>query len=231
MVEVSLGPRYTAAEPVRTELKIPLCVSHFCRGPHCRIGSQGPLGSSPLRWTSRRLGRHLARRRWRLLQRAGAGKDRYRCSGGGRSTLARQLADPGTLRDPGYPVPPLTSPERLPSEAPLPARPEPQIRWEPPPGVAPVDPGHREDQPALHVAPVDVLPGTSPKLWLSAAPSGWWTAFTWIRNVGLVIGLFVVWQLWGTAISQHHEQHHSRTPSRRQYASTILRLPRRRVPR
>ena len=49
--------------------------------------------------------------------------------------------------------------------------------------------------------------GTRRNCAFSAAPSGWWTAFTWIRNVGLVIGLFVVWQLWGTAISQHHEQH------------------------
>ena len=32
------------------------------------------------------------------------------------------------------------------------------------------------------------------------------TAFTWIRNVGAVMLLFVVWQLWGTAISQHQAQ-------------------------
>ena len=36
--------------------------------------------------------------------------------------------------------------------------------------------------------------------------SGWITAFTWIRNIGAVILLFVVWQLWGTAIAQHHAQ-------------------------
>jgi sortase A len=52
-----------------------------------------------------------------------------------------------------------------------------------------------------------VLPNDTPKVWLSTAPSGWWTAFTWIRNVGIVIFLFVAWQLWGTSISQHHEQH------------------------
>ncbi len=36
--------------------------------------------------------------------------------------------------------------------------------------------------------------------------AGWVTVFTWIRNVGAIMLLFVVWQLWGTAISQHHDQ-------------------------
>src|SRR5580704_56178 len=36
--------------------------------------------------------------------------------------------------------------------------------------------------------------------------SGWATVFTWIRNLGAIIILFVVWQLWGTAISQAHAQ-------------------------
>jgi sortase A len=36
---------------------------------------------------------------------------------------------------------------------------------------------------------------------------GWSTVFTWIRNIGAVSILFVVWQLWGTSISQHHDQH------------------------
>ena len=36
--------------------------------------------------------------------------------------------------------------------------------------------------------------------------SGWATVFTWIRNLGAIMLLFVVWQLWGTAISQHHAQ-------------------------
>jgi len=35
---------------------------------------------------------------------------------------------------------------------------------------------------------------------------GWATFFTWIRNLGVVILLFVVWQLWGTGISQAHAQ-------------------------
>ena len=35
---------------------------------------------------------------------------------------------------------------------------------------------------------------------------GWATAFTWIRNLGAIILLFVAWQLWGTSISQHQDQ-------------------------
>jgi LPXTG-site transpeptidase (sortase) family protein len=32
------------------------------------------------------------------------------------------------------------------------------------------------------------------------------TFWTWTRNVGIIVVLFVVWQLYGTAISQHHAQ-------------------------
>jgi LPXTG-site transpeptidase (sortase) family protein len=32
------------------------------------------------------------------------------------------------------------------------------------------------------------------------------TLFGWMRNIGIVILLFVAWQLWGTSISQHHDQ-------------------------
>jgi len=34
----------------------------------------------------------------------------------------------------------------------------------------------------------------------------WFHVFTWTRNVGAIILLFLVWQLWGTSISQHHAQ-------------------------
>jgi LPXTG-site transpeptidase (sortase) family protein len=37
--------------------------------------------------------------------------------------------------------------------------------------------------------------------------TGWFTGYTWVRNIGAVIIFFAVWQLWGTSISQHHEQH------------------------
>ena len=36
--------------------------------------------------------------------------------------------------------------------------------------------------------------------------SRWFSRFTWVRNIGVVVLLFVVWQLWGTAIAQHHAQ-------------------------
>jgi LPXTG-site transpeptidase (sortase) family protein len=36
--------------------------------------------------------------------------------------------------------------------------------------------------------------------------SAWYHVFTWMRNVGLIVLLFVVWQLWGTDIAQHHAQ-------------------------
>ncbi len=38
------------------------------------------------------------------------------------------------------------------------------------------------------------------------APSAGYTAFTWLLNLGAILLLFVAWQLWGTAISQHHAQ-------------------------
>ena len=36
--------------------------------------------------------------------------------------------------------------------------------------------------------------------------AAWATVFTWIRNLGAIMLLFVAWQLWGTAISQHQAQ-------------------------
>ncbi len=30
--------------------------------------------------------------------------------------------------------------------------------------------------------------------------------FGWVRNIGIVMLLFVAWQLWGTSISQRHDQ-------------------------
>jgi sortase A len=34
----------------------------------------------------------------------------------------------------------------------------------------------------------------------------WLTVASWVRNVGAIILLFVAWQLWGTANTQHHDQ-------------------------
>jgi sortase A len=37
------------------------------------------------------------------------------------------------------------------------------------------------------------------------------TIFTWIRNIGVIILLFVAWQLWGTSIGQHQAQQNLRS--------------------
>jgi sortase A len=61
------------------------------------------------------------------------------------------------------------------------------------------------DQPTqVHLLPKG--PAQGPRMRVIAPASGWSTAFTWIRNIGIVLLLFVVWQLWGTSISQHHAQ-------------------------
>ena len=36
--------------------------------------------------------------------------------------------------------------------------------------------------------------------------STWFSIFTWVRNIGIIVLLFVAWQLWGTAIAQHQAQ-------------------------
>jgi sortase A len=46
---------------------------------------------------------------------------------------------------------------------------------------------------------------------VTSVHSAWFTVFTWTRNIGAIILLFVVWQLWGTSISQHHAQSQLKT--------------------
>ena len=41
---------------------------------------------------------------------------------------------------------------------------------------------------------------------VTVSHAAWVTVFTWIRNIGAIMLLFVAWQLWGTAISQHEAQ-------------------------
>ena len=45
---------------------------------------------------------------------------------------------------------------------------------------------------------IDALDGRSRERWLTVA--------SWVRNIGAIILLFVAWQLWGTAITEHHSQ-------------------------
>jgi sortase A len=60
-----------------------------------------------------------------------------------------------------------------------------------------------EDEPkeARDVGPEAAVTGHT-----TGVHSAWFIVFTWTRNIGAIILLFVVWQLWGTSISQHHEQ-------------------------
>jgi LPXTG-site transpeptidase (sortase) family protein len=57
------------------------------------------------------------------------------------------------------------------------------------------------------VVPIDDVPRDVPIRGMSTSLLGWSTFYTWMRNIGIVMVLFVAWQLWGTSISQHHEQH------------------------
>ena len=63
----------------------------------------------------------------------------------------------------------------------------------------------------------------------------WLTIASWIRNIGAIILLFVAWQLWGTAITQHQSQdalksqfgakvHHSVKPAAFRLIPTTARL-------
>lgn len=67
-----------------------------------------------------------------------------------------------------------------------------------------------EEFPDVIAAPVPDAP-TSGELARETATvtrehSAWFHVFTWMRNIGAILLLFVVWQLWGTAIAQHQEQ-------------------------
>ena len=63
-----------------------------------------------------------------------------------------------------------------------------------------------ESEEAPDVEPVVAVAGST-----TSVHSAWFTVFTWARNVGIIILLFVVWQLWGTSISQHHAQSQLKT--------------------
>jgi LPXTG-site transpeptidase (sortase) family protein len=57
------------------------------------------------------------------------------------------------------------------------------------------------------MAAVDRIPTEALQHRLTSRGYGWSVVFTWMRNIGAVALLFVAWQLWGTSISQHHDQH------------------------
>jgi LPXTG-site transpeptidase (sortase) family protein len=205
MVDVSLGRRYKPLQPIRTELKIPYA---------CRIFVEGLIAEAVARAAS---DHRLIDERvidWDSIWHAGDGAVSSEQALGRIVTAARVAADQLTRgipaheegRDLAFPLRSPIRPECVPMETLLPLPPQPQPVQAP--YSAPLAAAYPQCEQPQHGSLADVLPRESPILWMSAAPSGWWTAFTWIRNLGLVIGLFVAWQLWGTAISQHHEQHH-----------------------
>jgi LPXTG-site transpeptidase (sortase) family protein len=221
MVSVSLGRRYKPIQPARTELKIPHA---------CRVFVEGIVAEAVVRASS---DRPLEGERvidWDSIWHAGDSASSAEQALGRIVTAARAAAhelvrDAPVLDAEVRDLPPLRPPTRpghftsekallsapLPLEAPLAVPDQPQIYPVQPPDFAPVATAHPHYEQPQQGSLVDVRPSESPILWLSAAPSGWWTAFTWIRNLGIVVVLFVAWQLWGTAISQHHEQHQLQT--------------------
>ena len=76
------------------------------------------------------------------------------------------------------------------------------------PMVAVVEPLAPEVLPLGLEEPADVGPEHRRLSSRSAVPthSTWFSVFTWIRNIGIIVLLFVAWQLWGTAIAQHRAQ-------------------------
>ncbi len=68
-----------------------------------------------------------------------------------------------------------------------------------------VGPGRDERDPLTALPPARTAvahPELSKKLRAAVAGA------TWVRNVGIIVVLFAVWQLWGTGIAEAHAQHH-----------------------
>ena len=66
---------------------------------------------------------------------------------------------------------------------------------------------YRDSSLDAELASVDRVPTEALQHRLTDRGYGWSVVFTWMRNIGAVALLFVAWQLWGTSISQHHDQH------------------------
>lgn len=67
-------------------------------------------------------------------------------------------------------------------------------------------PTEGEELPGPPIAVGETAPSPAAAARAARTRAGWVTVFTWIRNIGAIIILFVAWQLWGTAISQHQAQ-------------------------
>ena len=142
--------------------------------------------------------------------------------------LTGSLAEPLTVPIVADAPAPPPAPESPPDQAPAPADLKAPIQ-EPltvplvEPAAADPVPSQRQDPPTARVgvveseAPLIVLPalGIESDLGTEKAVSGggespeyspWYHVFTWTACIGAIILLFLVWQLWGTSISQHHAQ-------------------------
>ncbi len=69
--------------------------------------------------------------------------------------------------------------------------------------AAPVGDGVSWDQPDQQIAEPGLVTDTALEV---PAHTVWFHVFTWMRNIGIVVLLFLVWQLWGTSIAQHYAQ-------------------------
>jgi sortase A len=72
--------------------------------------------------------------------------------------------------------------------------------------ILPVRPRKRPRRGQTRSAPIQSLPPSRRIVIDERRRQRWLTVASWVRNVGVIILLFVAWQLWGTAITQHHDQ-------------------------
>ena len=75
-----------------------------------------------------------------------------------------------------------------------------------PRAVSVAEPADAEQLLTTPTVPVEPEPQADAAQRARTAHAGWFSAFTWIRNIGVIVILFVVWQLWGTAIAQGQAQ-------------------------
>lgn len=67
-------------------------------------------------------------------------------------------------------------------------------------------PGQAQSAPTSKPAPKRVRAHSRLDILDNRRRERWLTVASWVRNTGAIILLFVAWQLWGTAITEHHSQ-------------------------
>ncbi len=63
-----------------------------------------------------------------------------------------------------------------------------------------------DDEPGVSVSPSDEAESRADTVRRERRRRVHLSASTWVRNIGALLLLFAAWQLWGTAIAQHHSQ-------------------------